>query len=89
MVQLASRGVVRVDVGLPGGERLSFTGPTGAGAADAHRPAAGPLGRSAILLALAETDGNRAEAARRLGVSRSTLYRHIERLGIGAKAGIG
>ena len=39
-------------------------------------------GRSNILLALAETDGNRAEAARRLGVSRSTLYRRMEKLGI-------
>jgi transcriptional regulator of acetoin/glycerol metabolism len=38
--------------------------------------------RSRILLALAETEGNRAEAARKLGVSRSTLYRRMEKLGI-------
>jgi two-component system NtrC family response regulator len=88
-VQLASRGTVSVDVGLPGGERLCFTGPTGSRTDQVLRPAGGPLERSAILLALAETEGNRAEAARRLGVSRSTLYRHIEKLGIGAKAGIG
>jgi DNA-binding NtrC family response regulator/tetratricopeptide (TPR) repeat protein len=39
-------------------------------------------GRSRILLALAETEGNRARAARNLGVSRSTLYRRMEKLGI-------
>jgi transcriptional regulator of acetoin/glycerol metabolism len=41
--------------------------------------------RSRILLALAESDGNRAEAARRLGISRSTLYRQMDKLGIGGK----
>ena len=41
--------------------------------------------RTRIMLALAEVDGNRAEAARRLGVSRSTLYRRMEKLGIAGK----
>ncbi len=88
-VQLASRGRVQVDVGLLGGERLTFTGPQAAPAAAPARRESGPLARGSILLALAETDGNRAEAARRLGVSRSTLYRRIERLGIGTKAAAG
>ncbi len=87
-VQLASRGQVRVDVGLPGGDRLSFSGPQTT-AAPAPPASAGPLARGSILLALAETDGNRAEAARRLGVSRSTLYRRMDKLGIGAKAAAG
>ncbi|HPF69838.1 MAG TPA: sigma 54-interacting transcriptional regulator [Candidatus Krumholzibacteria bacterium] len=88
-VQLASRGTVRVEVVAPGGERRVFTGPQAAVGAAPERPAAGPLARGSILLALAEADGNRAEAARRLGVSRSTLYRRMEKLGIGAKTALG
>ena len=41
-----------------------------------------PDRRTRIIMALADTDGNRAEAARKLGVSRSTLYRRMEKLGI-------
>ena len=41
------------------------------------------LSRARILLALEETNGNRSEAARRLGVSRATFYRRLTRLGIG------
>ncbi|MFN2370139.1 MAG: sigma 54-interacting transcriptional regulator [Candidatus Krumholzibacteriia bacterium] len=88
-VQLASRGRVQVEVGLVGGERLCFTGPQGAPAAAPARMGDGPLARGPILLALAEADGNRAEAARRLGVSRSTLYRRMEKLGIAAKTAAG
>ena len=40
------------------------------------------MGR-AILDALREAGGNRAEAARRLGITRSSLYRKLERYGIG------
>jgi len=40
------------------------------------------MGR-AILEALREAGGNRTEAARRLGITRSSLYRKIERYGIG------
>lgn len=43
--------------------------------------------RSAILSALAMENGSRVAAARRLGISRATLYRKLERLGIGAEAG--
>jgi len=39
-----------------------------------------------ILDALNRSGGNRKEAARLLGVSRATLYRHIDRLGISHKA---
>ena len=41
--------------------------------------------RAAILRALAETNGVRTDAARRLGMARSTLYRAMERLGIAGK----
>lgn len=37
-----------------------------------------PLGR--ILQAISEAGGNRSEAARRLGISRTTLYRRLERI---------
>lgn len=38
--------------------------------------------RQALLLALRATRGNRAEAARRLGISRPTLYTKLKRLGL-------
>ncbi len=38
--------------------------------------------RSRLLLAIEEHDGNRALVARTLGISRSTLYRKLTRLGI-------
>ncbi|HEX8925900.1 MAG TPA: sigma-54 dependent transcriptional regulator [Terriglobales bacterium] len=40
------------------------------------------LERSAIVRVLQETDGNKAEAARRLGIERKTLYKKALRLGI-------
>ncbi|WP_331291112.1 helix-turn-helix domain-containing protein [Methylobacterium radiotolerans] len=36
-----------------------------------------------IAAALRETDGNRARAARRLGIQRQLLYAKIERYGLG------
>ena len=98
-VQKESQGVVQVEVGSGDGEVWTFQGPGGsAGVSEPGtvrlKVVSGPswgrstdpeTGRSRILLALAETDGNRAEAARRLGVSRSTLYRQMEKLGIAGK----
>jgi DNA-binding NtrC family response regulator/tetratricopeptide (TPR) repeat protein len=98
-VQKESRGAVRVVLGSHEGQTWSFEGPRGvAGISDPAKvqlrivPGGGSdrrtnldTGRSRILLALAETDGNRAEAARRLGVSRSTLYRQMDKLGMAGK----
>ena len=80
---MASRSRVSIEVGLDQQTRTVFTGP---GSPEGDRPEPDRTrdkgGRSQLLLALAETEGNRAEAARRLGVSRSTLYRRMEKLGI-------
>jgi transcriptional regulator of acetoin/glycerol metabolism len=57
----------------------------------APRPAAVPEGQSQdldaverghIVRVLAETRGNKLAAARRLGISRRTLYRRLERHGL-------
>ena len=84
-LQLAARGRVQVDLDRLDGERLRLEGPGAVRGRPAARtraiaPRAGD--RALILAALAATRGNRAGAARRLGVSRSTLYRRLERLGI-------
>jgi two-component system NtrC family response regulator len=78
-VQMASRGTVEVSVTDNAGQEFRFCGPHGIAIGTVPARSGG---RSRILLALAETDGNRAEAARRLGVSRSTLYRQMDKLGI-------
>jgi two-component system NtrC family response regulator len=87
-VQLASRGRVEVEVGS-NGSAVVFTGPAANAAEPPRSESAARFGvdpRTRIMLVLAETDGNRAEAARRLGVSRSTLYRRMEKLGIAGKS---
>ncbi len=88
-VQLASRGTVSVEIGDPAGEPVHLTGPQSNTSAPrgriVGRISATATGRSRILLALTEAEGNRAKAARTLGVSRSTLYRQMEKLGIAGK----
>jgi len=80
-----ARRVVAAGLAVVGPEDLS---PEVRGAAAAPPPElAGrtleQVERSAVEAALQATGGNKAEAARRLGVPRSTLYRLIERHGLG------
>ncbi|KAA9167349.1 sigma-54-dependent Fis family transcriptional regulator, partial [Delftia sp. BR1] len=46
-------------------------------------PAVAQLEREMVTRALAATMGNRAEAARRLGLSRQQLYRKLAEFGLG------
>ncbi len=85
-VQLESRGKVRIELVTESGIVI-LTGPQDEGALTmtvSEQPGLASS-RSRIILALTETEGNRAQAARLLGVSRSTLYRHMERMGIAGK----
>ena len=64
----------------------NFVGSAGGGALaiPAAAPPASPeeQEKEAILSALRQTDGNKVQAAKMLGMSRRTLYRKIDRLGI-------
>jgi two-component system response regulator HydG len=51
-------------------------------AGDSSRPASGNIDAQTILQALEKTAGNKARAARLLGVDRKTLYRNIEKYNI-------
>jgi DNA-binding NtrC family response regulator len=87
-IDLQARG--RVEVRIPAGdETLIMTGPR----LDAMEAEAGGMDmvpvkksdsaeRSRILLALEESGGSRVDAAKALGMGRSTLYRRMVRLGI-------
>ncbi len=85
-VQMASTGQVCVEVGRFDDEAIFFTGPQQiAGTAPAPGISSGGVTRARVMLALTEANGNRAEAARLLGVSRSTLYRHLVKMGVASK----
>lgn len=84
---LAEDGVITVDdlpselrpagetaITLPTTESGSVTLPQGATLADQER--------AAVIRSMADTGGNKAEAARRLGIHRRKLYRLIEKYGI-------
>jgi transcriptional regulator of acetoin/glycerol metabolism len=43
------------------------------------------LERAEVARAMAETHGNKMEAARRLGISRRALYRRLEKFGVDPK----
>ncbi len=89
-VQMASTGQVCVEVGRLDGELLFFTGPQQvATSTNVCSSVSEVISRSRIMLALSEARGNRAEAARQLGVSRSTLYRHLVKMGIATKVTTG
>ena len=82
-VQKASCGSICIEVGRFDSETLILTGTEQEDQIMDHDLTEIPADRrSRIILALAETEGNRAQAARNLGVSRSTLYRRMEKLGI-------
>jgi DNA-binding NtrC family response regulator len=62
-------------------EPLTFSRNT---AVSSHVRPIADLEREEILRALAETRGNKKEAARRLGLSRRALYRRLEKFGLDA-----
>ncbi len=84
-VQMASTGQVCVEVGRLENESLFFTGPRQVATFSTPLVPSEGISRSRIMLALANAHDNRAEAARVLGVSRSTLYRHLVKMGIATK----
>ena len=89
-VQLSTRGKVNVELGSDQEDVACLTGPHRVVGQEQQNPTTkGEEFRSRLLLALADTQGNRAEAARRLGISRSTLYRQMEKFGVVAKVGQG
>ena len=82
LVALSENGVVTFD-DLPG--ELREAGPTASADACADRPTEAPLEaaeRQALRATLDACQGQVSAAARRLGVSRNTLYRKLKRFGL-------
>ncbi len=78
-VFLQAEGRVKLSLG-EGDEAISLSGPgRDKGDTTARKPGARGLARGQLLKLLAETGGNKAEIARRLGVARSTVYRWLKR----------
>ncbi len=78
---LTAEGRVRIELGVPP-DTIWLTGPEDAARAAVAGAADKDILRSRIIVLLEETGGNRSETARRLGISRPTLYRWMARLGI-------
>ncbi len=76
----AGTGVLDVEH-LPESVRAGTTAATAPAAAGSRTPAAA-LDREQILAALAASGGNRAETARRLGISRVTLWKRLKQYGV-------
>ncbi len=75
-ISLETEGRTEVRVGA-GPEAIHLTGP-------ARSDSGSGTGRARLQRVLEETGGNKAEAARQLGISRQTLYRWLKRHGISA-----
>jgi transcriptional regulator with GAF, ATPase, and Fis domain len=73
--------VIKARGGVIGAEHLPVSVTAGAATAVQSAQRRGGLTRPAVEAALRETGGNRLRAARRLGVSRATLYRFLARAG--------
>jgi transcriptional regulator with PAS, ATPase and Fis domain len=80
-ISLTSEGRVRTELGFPP-ETVLLTGPDQAVRGIVAKSGEEDILRSRILVALEETGRNRSATARRLGISRPTLYRWMEKLGI-------
>ncbi|UJR85800.1 Hypothetical protein I5071_78800 [Sandaracinus amylolyticus] len=80
--QALRRAVAIADDDELGAQHFELGGRGGPARADAHRE----LDRAMVERALRSANGNRTAAARALGISRVTIHRHIERLGIDVPA---
>ena len=79
-VILAGGGLITADQ-LPGGPRATRTGPAAAGDLPEQGLSLDDLERTLVDQALARTLGNRSQAARLLGLTRSQLYTRLRRYG--------
>ncbi|MBI4817225.1 MAG: sigma 54-interacting transcriptional regulator [Deltaproteobacteria bacterium] len=81
------RAVLLSDAHVIGAEALEFSEAAFSREVDVHRHvrSADELDRQKIARVLEECGGNRAEAARQLGLSKSTFHDRLRRLGIPAK----
>ncbi len=74
------KGPVILTTHLPAAEEFQIKSPT---IADAAADTAAKPNRESLQWALLHTKGNRNEAAKLLGMSRTTLWRHMKQLGLG------